>query len=287
MKKLIMGSCVLGLLLLCGFTLADSEKDYMIINGEELVLKDWGFAVKLKSGESPECSGVVVGPKAILTTAHCGAQGAAVTITLADAGTITGKLERSSLYPVKDHDVAIIVLDSAVDKAKVGVYAMVSGTATVGNEIYLMGYGCTEAGGGTGSDGKLRGGKSAIKSFSGFDMISSTPGGAAVCFGDSGGPVLLSKDNKAPKVLGLNSKGNIRDTNYSVRMDIPETQDFLKGVAQKAGIEICGINGSAATCGSGPGPDPTPDPTPDPEPQPQICDLKERATLVKLIEECL
>ncbi len=62
----------------------------------------------------------------------------------------------------------------------------------VGNQITLMGYGCTSSGGNGGNDGQLRVGKarsSRCRLVEVYDIV--TKGQSALCYGDSGGPSFL------------------------------------------------------------------------------------------------
>lgn len=247
-----------------------------LINGRELDMSLWKYVVRIRVGNSG-CSATVVGPRVAITAAHCGTTGATAYI----AGTsYSGVIERSSIYPGQDHDLAVIILQQEMPKSVVGRYATVGGTASVGTEYFLAGYGCTQAGGAGGSDGKLRGGHSRMTGTSGFDMITGGQGQAALCFGDSGGPLFLSDDYTNPVVLGTNSKGNIRDTNYNLRHDIQTSKDFLVSMAQKYQVKICGINGDQATCGTDA---PTP---PPPPPPPSGCSASVRKQLLIGVAEC-
>lgn len=177
----------------------------VLINGEEVPIADWPTVVRIQTGNAG-CSATIVGPKVLATAAHCGTNGATSSFTL-DGTRYEGKFQRSSLYPNQDHDVAVIILNTAVPKEKVKIYASIGGTPTIGSKIWLMGYGCIRAGGGGGNDGKLRAGFATIRSFSGYDVVSSD--GAALCFGDSGGPGMVTNDKAKPVVMTINSKGNI------------------------------------------------------------------------------
>ena len=223
-----------------------------IINGGELPVDKWREIVNVNIG-TKGCSGTVVGPKTIALAAHCGVQDAVVTTTI-NGKSFTGKITRSGLYPAKDHDLGLVLLDQEVLKADVGQFASISGTAEIGKQLFIAGYGCTAAGGGA-IDGKLRGGFTTATAFVDYDVQSQIVGGAALCYGDSGGPTFLSDDSTAPKLVGINSKGDLQNQNFSLRTDLPDSQAFFARIIKESGVIICGINGTDALCGKT---DPTP-----------------------------
>lgn len=248
-----------------------------LINGEEVNIADWAFTVRITTGSSG-CSATAVGPKVVVTAAHCGITGASSKFTV-NGKEYTGKVERSSLYPARDHDVSVIILDAPLPKADVKNFASIGGSPANGQDVYLCGYGCTQAGGGGGNDGKLRCGMSKITGAAGFDIISSN--GAALCFGDSGGPMFTTNDNTKPVLLGVNSKGNIRDTNYNASTVSNESRAFWTAMASKYSVEICGVNGTDAVCGGG-----TPPPPPPPPPPPGDCDALAQKQLLLGVAAC-
>lgn len=231
--------------LLAQTALADSR----LIHGQPVPAGSFTEVVKIVTGTSG-CTATIVGKRVLLTAAHCGSTGATSKFSL-DGKQYTGKVTRSSLYPGKDHDVAVIVTSEDI----AGKPASVGGTAEKGKSVTLLGYGCTQPGGGGGSDGILRYGTTTITAFAGFDMVSKQAGGAALCFGDSGGPLFDSVGGKH-KLLGINSKGNIQDTNYNTRLDIDESKKFLEDVIASQKVDICGVN---VDC-DGPPPPPPPGP---------------------------
>jgi hypothetical protein len=251
-----------------------------LINGEVLDTNEWPFIVNIRTGNSG-CSATVVGPRVLITASHCGTTGATTTAKVGGKD-VKGKFERSPLYPRQDHDVAVVVLEEEIKKEDAKVFVSVGGIASVGAKNYLAGYGCTQAGGG-GSDGKLRGGLVEITGFSGFDVVSGGKDGSpALCFGDSGGPMLVEKNNQKPKILGINSKGNIRNTNYNTRLDIKESRDFLSNVASVNSVVICGINGTKEVCEDDSNP-----PPPPPPPPPGDCDDTVKKQLLLTASQCL
>lgn len=248
-----------------------------IINGKVVEAGKYQEVVKVEAIQTngtlgAPCTGTIVGPKVVLTAAHCVVTGGMAKIT-ANGKTYQARMQRSPLYPAKDrHDMAVGVLENEI----LGVEpASIGGRATTGLGMILLGYGCDINGGGT-IDGILRWGETMITGVSDYDMDSSKQGGAALCFGDSGGPAFLTENGKR-LVIGVNSKGNLEDSNSHVRLDIAASTSFLSDFATKNSVEICGVN---KNCGSvtpsptpSPSPSPTPSPTPTPPPAPQ-CEVK-------------
>lgn len=220
-----------------------------LINGKPVEPGTWREVVRISSSGSG-CTATVVGPRVIVTAAHCASNGATATFKIGEIE-YKAKITRSPLYTSKDHDIAVGITDTdiaGIEPASIG------GKAVTGLGITLLGYGCINPGGGGGNDGILRIGDTVITGFSGFDMVSRKAGGAALCFGDSGGPAMLIESGKH-LLVGVNSKGNIVDTNYNSRSDVPESQTFLKDVATQSGVQICGIN---KDCSGTPPPPPKP-----------------------------
>ncbi len=207
-----------------------------IIGGLEVATSDFPDIVRIKM-DGASCSAVLVGPQVILTAAHCAAPGSVATFEMAGKS-YTAKLFRSPLYPGKDHDIALGILDkkTRVEPSTIG------GKATKGADLELYGYGCTKQGGGGGNDGVLRFGESAILDFQGMDFVAKEEKGATLCFGDSGGPAYVENENGDWGVVGVASKGNIMDTGYFARLDTTESQTFLKEFVKANDVEICGVN---------------------------------------------
>lgn len=209
------------------------DKEEVLINGDIVEPgKGWDHVIKIQTG-SAGCSATIVGPEVIITAAHCANNGSTSTFTY-NGKKYSAKMTRSPLYPRKDHDICVGKLEEPIKSD----YATIGGENVKGKTLTILGYGCTKPGGG-GNDGKLRKGDATIIGFSQFDAVSTN--GSALCYGDSGGPEFLLE--KGLYLLSaINSKGNIKTTNYGARLDLKESQDFLKDYAAKNKVDICGIN---------------------------------------------
>ncbi len=204
--------------------------------------------LKIRTDQSG-CTASLIGPRVMITAAHCGKSDTSSVFEVQGKSYSTIN-ERSPLYPAKDHDMMLGLVDKPVEGIRYHSVATIP--AKVGDGLFLYGYGCINPGGGGGNDGILRTGKSEISSFSNWDFIAKKPGGAALCFGDSGGPGFLEVDGKKWQI-GVNSKGNISDTSYLTDLSKHDSLTFLKDFATKHSVEICGIN---KDCFEPPGPQP-------------------------------
>lgn len=226
-----------------------------LINGSPVQRANWPEVVRIGNRS---CTGTVVGKNAVITAAHCGRHNSRSTLELHTGQRISYRMIHMPQYRGgSNFDLAVLAMESEVDlrPAIVGIgYQFQTGA-----DVDILGYGCTRIGGGGGNDGVLRFGESKVQGFTGTDVITQyRPGGAALCFGDSGGPMMKDGSNSGGQrtLIAVNSKGNIRDTNYNMRLDWDSVEDFLRATADRYDLEIVGV--------TSPGPDPDPDPDPEP-----------------------
>ncbi len=227
-------------LALCLFWSANGLGDSRIINGVEVPPGLFTEVVAIKS-DGASCTATVVGPRALLTAAHCARSGGSVEFKVGGRSYV-GRAIRHPNYPREDVDVVLVITAGPIAGV---VPASVGSTVQVGQAVFLLGHGCTQPGGGGGNDGKIRMGASVITDFTKYDFVTEAPNGGALCFGDSGGPT-LAKEGEQFRVVGINSKGNISDTNYSLYLAGTEVRKFLSEEADKNQVEICGVTASCA-----------------------------------------
>ena len=221
-----------------------------LINGIPVHRRDWPEVVWINRS----CTATLVGPNCALTAAHCGNNGERGSLELFDGTEIDFTMHHMPQWQdASDWDLAVLALDERVDVpfATVGL----DHVFRVGQTVLLAGFGCTNPNGTGGNDGILRKGPSKIVNASGrTDIYSQWPegNGGALCYGDSGGPMFASEERAGERtIIAINSKGNIRDTNYNMRLDLPEVKTFLEEAADDHGLQIKGLNMAGGGGGGG------------------------------------
>lgn len=221
-----------------------------LIGGRPANRGEYPEIVYIRSGNA-RCSATIVGPEVILTAGHCVAdQGsigpvAEIVDFVIDQTAYTAKCRQAPLYRdnIEDHDVALCKVDKSMDV----VPAKISSEGPkIGQEVILTGYGCVKEGGGGGNDGILRVGKSRVTQLpQGSNHWFYTRSATALCYGDSGGPSLLVSDKHL--LIGVNSRGNIKDLSLLTALYTAESMEFLNAFAEEENVEICGITSACDT----------------------------------------
>lgn len=236
---------------------------------------------QLDDGRTARCSATIIGPRVIMTAAHCVKDNGTIepaSFRTESAlefqigqGIFKALCNQAPLYRdnTEDHDMALCKTDRDMNVKPASV-------ADHGPEleefVMLSGYGCTQEGGGGGNNGQLRVGEAKVDQLpSGSNHWFYTRWDSAACFGDSGGPSFFKmSDTRAQDhfINGVISRGNIRDLSLMTNTWLKPSQDFLKDWSSTNGVKICGIDGHK--CGEKPDPDPDPDPDPEPEPDCEV-----------------
>ena len=204
-----------------------------LIGGRPALNGEFPEAVYINFGGS-RCSGSIIGERVLLSAAHC-ANDNSIGYFQIDQQQYSARCNRHPLYPRTDIDLLLCRTNRKVHvrPTTIGDYVY------RGDVITIVGYGCTRPGGGGGNDGVLRFGDATVIGFQGYDIVSR---GAGLCFGDSGGPVFKKLSNPFTEKhiqIAVNSKGNIRDTNYTTA--IHTAKNWIIQWASDNGVDICGI----------------------------------------------
>lgn len=221
--------------------LAFADTDATLIGGAPIERKSYPEIIYIKAGNS-RCSATVVSDHVIVTAAHCVADGGEigpVGFVLSQVA-YKAKCKQAPLYrdQKEDHDLALCKVDQ---KLMIKPAYISKEGPKVGEEVQLSGYGCIASPGNGGNDGILRMGKAKVTQLpKGTDHWFYTKGSVALCYGDSGGPSLLV-DDKKHLLIGVNSRGNIKDLSLFTALYTKESLKFIKDFAKSERVEICGI----------------------------------------------
>lgn len=202
------------------------NSDLKLINGQPATIAQVVRIININKGSA--CTATIVGTRVLLTAGHCASTGDRLRFRFANQTREAVATQSST----RGHDISLALVSGSLNVTP----ARIGGGVTVNQLVLLTGFGCTKPGGGGGNDGILRVGNSRVIGFSGFDFL--TRRGSALCFGDSGGPAF---QRGTLNVVGVNSRGNIRDLSILVRMDIATTRNFLKAFETSKGVDIQGL----------------------------------------------
>ena len=219
-----------------------------LIGGKAADPADWPASVYAKAGDSA-CSATLVGERVLVMASHCMDNGGSVTFT-AHANSYKAKCTHHPDYKKNDTaDWALCLVDRPVTGIPFETLGLTD-NAVLGQQLTLTGYGCVKPGGGGGNDGIFRVGTATVKglpSGTTYDIV--TKGGAALCFGDSGGAAYAVKQDNSRVVLGVNSRGDIDTMSY---LPAFYSGTFVLWAKQwalaNANVEICGLHPEAVSC---------------------------------------
>lgn len=216
----------------------------VLIKGQVADPKDYPATIWIGN-----CTASVVGPRTVLTAAHCTGSGR-TSFTL-------GTARYSAQCVISDHyrgnstaDYSICHTDREVTNLPFYEKVATSPTAVLqGDWIWQSGYGCTRWGGRL--DGQLRVGRAQVLSTpSGNNNDFRTGNGSVLCSGDSGGPAwdLLANGDR-DEIISTNSRSNTTTQSYLSAWVTPHGKAALEKYSLRYPSDlICGIHKSAPNC---------------------------------------
>ncbi len=201
------------------------EREAAIVGGTVDLADDAVVALAYRErpcSDPPEalCTGTLIAPRAVLTAAHCVEHASPASIVVVTGPSVDGgarvDIDAIHVHPDFDgvaSDLAIVALAEPLPQAPLPVRRAAIDTSAIGASVRLVGYGLAEL---TGVTGVKRQGTARITEITAM-TISSGPGPALTCSGDSGGPVLVSEE-----VAGVVAYGDpeCAQSSTSMRADV-------------------------------------------------------------------
>lgn len=227
----------------------EQKAEPTLIGGRAANPKDWPASV-YASMNGAACTATVVGEKVLFIAAHCVSNGGTASFK------INGKQYKSKCEHSPDYrrdstaDWSLCLVSEKVEGVPYEVVNQDESLVKAGDEILLTGFGCVRQGGGGGNDGTYRIGEAKVLRVTQGDNDIVTKGGAALCFGDSGGPAFKYLDAEKTKrvQISINSRGDIRTTSYLSAVHTAPAKKFIKEWSSKNDVRICGVHSDAAGC---------------------------------------
>lgn len=235
--------------------------DIKLGNGTVVPPTDWpsSFSATYRiGGLAFSCTSTLIGSRALLTAAHCIADGGRVQITKKGIG-YAGTCEKPHPgYPeLVSADWALCLMDNPVPALRYETVSLEAASLRRNSQLTLAGYGCQRIGSGT--DGKFRIGPAIIEHSPGSmpenpnwlaTYSALTRGDAFICPGDSGGAAFQDQPGLDRRVVAVNSHYDIAGTGVSYLSVLGTSAGiaFLKDWAARHGQRLCGMHEDAQNC---------------------------------------
>lgn len=196
------------------------------------------------------CTSTAIGPRAILTAAHC-LPDDSTGVVESDGKEILAHCVHHPDYHSNSADFALCELTSDLTDVLAEHVNVSKDQPQENDTVRLLGFGCTELGGSDGGFGVLYEGDSTVVRLpAGSSYYMRTRGGAAVCYGDSGGAAYLFLNAAKTRrvVVGVNSEGDIEQVSLLATTSVPGFVSWLRKWSDERGLQICGIHSNATSC---------------------------------------
>lgn len=239
---------------------ADENPQVQVIGGTKADPAQWPKTFVFANPSGGGCTSTGVGERTIITAAHCIPNGATGVVEIGNKRIPTvcahhpeyrsNSGDQPGWEKYASPDFALCYLSDSLPGGLFERIDTQGANILNGKQVHLLGYGCTQPGGGDGGFGVLFEGKSTVIGVPTAPNYYTYTNGAAVCFGDSGGGAyqLLGAGNARRLLVAINSRGNISTISLLSTTKEQGFIDWAKSWAQSKNTKICGIHTDATGC---------------------------------------
>ncbi len=205
-----------------------------IVDGES---DDNPSVVSLGDPDAPNCSGTVIGPRLVLTAAHC-VTGDGLLVNVEDRQIAVASARVHPEYSAEgmDHDIAILVL---AENAEVRAMPLSTKEAlSEGDRIRFVGFGRVKPGGDT------KGRRAGFVKVDEVDLkqYKTVPDPSTACGRDSGGAVM---DEDGTRLVGVISAGDTKCERYAYVTRLDVHKSFIERTTSEFTSGGCNAGGGA------------------------------------------